>query len=80
MTLTKKELEEYEAKDKLFHKLEEQTLLEICSVCEGVLVVRWFKGQYELVCGKNKTHEGTKSKWKCRAYLERDEREKEKIW
>lgn len=77
MPLSEAELAAYYAKSKLYEEFAQKADKEICAECEGILVVRWYRGAYELVCGKNKSHQGTKSKWKCKAIRERNEREGE---
>lgn len=77
MPLTPEELAANFAKSKLYEELTKKSKSQICGACEGLLVVAYRNGEYVLSCGRDKSHTGTKSKWKCKAYLERNEREKE---
>lgn len=47
----------------------------LCLECGGPLEVRWWQGDYEMACGQNKAHIGTKSCWDAPAANERRAKE-----
>ena len=70
---TKAEIEAQRQLNDIHFRLTAQSKKEICAVCEGGLVVIWHgkDGIYQLKCGRDKSHFGTKSCWDT---AERNER------
>lgn len=74
---TQAEIEAQIARSKRYTEEAARARKEICSVCEGELVYIW-NGQdrvYQLKCGRDKTHVGTKSAWQHSVIQERNARE-----
>ncbi len=58
--LSPAEIEATIANDRRCEKLTEEAKWNLCAECNGELVVPWIDGAYQLVCGKNHAHRGTK--------------------
>ena len=71
------ELDQQITQDKEFDLLAIQARRQICAQCEGLLVVLWNgkDGIYQLKCGRDKSHFGTKSCYDTAAYRERNAKE-----
>ncbi len=57
MPLNETELAEYRERDRQYRELTDYAPRHICAVCNGPLVVRWWQGKYEIICGNDKSHE-----------------------
>ena len=73
---TKSEIALTNTRNALYTELTAQAKKEVCAVCEGPLLVAWRNGGYELSCGQDRTHEGTKSCWETKKQLERKAKER----
>ncbi len=72
---TQTEIEAQRERDRLYVANHEKARTTICAECEGGMVVRWNGRTYELLCGMNKSHMGTKPAWHHSTLEERRARE-----